>query len=137
MSSLKILASGLNSFTGLPFGIAAFLLITPGFFALRFFGQGILTMVSRNMVMKWFDKKRGLAAALMGVITAFGFSYAPKPFNRLIISYSWEGAWKILGLAALLIVPFFIMFFIEIIRKYAGSNLTEEQANLKKRIRNL
>ena len=111
MSRLEVTASGLSSLTGLNFGAAAFLLITPGFFALRFFGQGILTMVSRNMVMKWFEKKRGLAAALMGVITAFGFSYAPKPFNRLIVSFSWEGAWKILGLAALFIVPFFIMIF--------------------------
>ncbi len=111
MSSLKILSSKLSLITGIPFSIASFLLIAPGFFALRFFGQGVLTMVSRNMVMKWFDRKRGFAAALMGVITSFGFSYAPKPFNRLIISFGWEGAWRILGLAAVMIFPFFIMIF--------------------------
>ena len=111
MSSLGKTASWLNVLTGIPFGVAAFLLITPGFFALRFFGQGLLTMVSRNMVMKWFEKKRGFAAALMGVITSFGFSYAPKPFNRMIQSFSWEGAWRIMGLIALFAAPFFIMFF--------------------------
>ena len=111
MSSLKILSGSLNSFFGIPFGIASFILLTSGFFALRFFGQGVLTMVSRNMVMKWFDRKRGFAAALMGIITAFGFSYAPKPFNSLIVSFGWEGAWRIIGLSALFIFPFFILVF--------------------------
>ena len=111
MSSLEIITLKLNMLFNISFSAAAFILITPGFFALRFFGQGVLTMVSRNMVMKWFDRKRGLAAALMGIITAFGFAYAPKPFNRLIILFGWEGAWRILGIAALFIFPFFIMFF--------------------------
>jgi MFS family permease len=111
MSRLETITLWLNTTLKIPFGIAAFILITPGFFALRFFGQGVLTMVSRNMVMKWFDRKRGLAAALMGVITAFGFAYAPKPFNSLINSFGWDGAWKILGFAALFIFPFFIMLF--------------------------
>lgn len=111
LSCLKDSSFLLSSVTGISFGICSFMLLTPGFFALRFFGQGVLTMVSRNMVMKWFNKKRGTAAALMGVITAFGFSYAPKPFNRMIEAYSWNRAWLIMGITALFIFPLFIMFF--------------------------
>jgi len=68
------------------------------FFFLRFFGQGILTMVSRNMMMKWFDKKRGLVNALSGLVIPLGFSGAPYCFDRMVKSYNWDGAWFITGL---------------------------------------
>ena len=69
-----------------------------GFFGIRFFGQGILTMVSRNMVMKWFETRRGLANALMGVFVSFGFSYAPRLFNSMIEHGGWRNAWLQMGL---------------------------------------
>ncbi|MEQ8878148.1 MAG: hypothetical protein RLQ12_00875, partial [Cyclobacteriaceae bacterium] len=34
-----------------------FILIFLGFMFLRFTGQGVITMVSRNMMMKWFEKR--------------------------------------------------------------------------------
>ena len=76
----------------------SFFLLIFGFFILRFFGQGIMAMVSRNMVLKWFDKNRGFIAAIMGSFTTFGFSYAPKILNTLIDEYSWQGAWKVLSI---------------------------------------
>jgi len=54
------------------------------FFLLRFSGQGVLTMASRNMIMKWFDKRRGRVNALSGIVRSFGFSSSPlffKPFH--------------------------------------------------------
>ena len=69
-----------------------------GFFALRFLGQGVLTMVSRNMAMKWFERRRGLANGIMGVFTSLGFSAAPLLFDWLISSFTWKGAWLLLGL---------------------------------------
>ncbi len=135
MSSLETISRVVSGLTGIPFTLVSFLLIIPGFFALRFFGQGVLTMVSRNMVMKWFNRKRGLAAALMGVITSFGFAYAPKPFNSLIILYGWEGAWRIIGITALFIFPCFILFFYrdnpEIcgLKPDGGSGLSAEQGD--------
>ncbi len=78
--------------------LAAFILITAGFFLVRFFGQGLLTLTSRTMVMKWFDKKRGMANAFLGVFTSFGFSMAPRIFNDMISRSGWDGAWKIMGL---------------------------------------
>jgi len=79
--------------------VTVFFTLVLGFFAVRFFGQGVLTMASRNMVMKWFDKRRGMASAVMGISISFGFSYSPKFFDELIIIYGWQGTWYILALA--------------------------------------
>ncbi len=68
-----------------------------GFFLLRFLGQGVLTMVSRNMVMKWFDHHRGLANGIMGVFVSFGFSFSPRLINQMIEGFSWRDAWVIMA----------------------------------------
>lgn len=91
--------------------VLAFLLITAGFFSLRFFGQGVLTMASRNMVMKWFDKKRGFANAILGITISFGFSYSPQVIDKLIQSFSWQTTWQLLGLVSIGFVFFAFVFF--------------------------
>jgi len=80
-------------FSDLPPYLVTMAIMIAGFFLLRFLGQGVLTMVSRNMVMKWFDHHRGLANGLMGVFVSFGFSYSPRAINQLIMSKGWQGAW--------------------------------------------
>ncbi len=78
--------------------VATFILLAFGFWGIRFFGQGLLTMVSRNMVMKWFNKRRGMANAVLGIFSAFGFSLAPKIFNQIIVKLEWQGAWLLLAM---------------------------------------
>ena len=85
--------------TFIPPFILAFVVVYLGFFLLRFFGQGVLTMVSRNMIMKWFDKRRGLANAFYGPFISLGFSGAPLLFDYLIQNFGWKGAWTILGIS--------------------------------------
>jgi sugar phosphate permease len=75
----------------------AFAAIAIGFFLLRFSGQGVLTLVSRNMVNKWFDLRRGQANAVLGVFIAFGFSAAPRLLESLIDGWGWRGSWRILA----------------------------------------
>ncbi|MDA3928022.1 MAG: MFS transporter [Prolixibacteraceae bacterium] len=88
----------------------AFLVV--GFFGIRFFGQGILTMVSRNMVMKWFEKRRGFANAIMGVFVSFGFSFAPQFFNGMIENLGWRITWMQIGLfVAIVFVAFALVVF--------------------------
>ncbi|MDA3852574.1 MAG: MFS transporter, partial [Spirochaetaceae bacterium] len=106
-----IAAQGLASQLHIPFGFWAFLLMTLGFFLLRFSGQGVMTMSSRSTAMKWFDQRRGLAAALMGVVTSFGFSYAPKILDRLIQDYTWRGAWLCLALICGVFFAFVALIF--------------------------
>ena len=78
----------------------SFFVIMSGFFLLRFSGQGVLTMLSRNMMMKWFVRKRGLVNGISSVFVSLGFAISPLVFDYLIESYSWRWAWIILGLIA-------------------------------------
>ncbi len=68
-------------------------LMVLGFFGIRFFGQGVLTMTSRNMVMKWFDRRRGFANSFLGVFTSFGFSYSPRIIQKMIDHSGWRESW--------------------------------------------
>ncbi len=78
--------------------LLTFILLAIGFWGIRFFGQGLLTMVSRNMVMKWFNRRRGLANAVLGIFSALGFSIAPKILDQVIHRLEWRGAWIFLAL---------------------------------------
>jgi OFA family oxalate/formate antiporter-like MFS transporter len=70
-----------------------------GFAALRFSGQGILTMVSRTMVGRWFERGRGLVAAISGPFVSFSFSAAPLMFHWLIGSLGWRETWISMAIA--------------------------------------
>ncbi len=91
---LRIFISDYNSvyYNGLAIALLIFL-----FFLLRFSGQGILTMVSRNMLMKWFVARRGFVNGIMSVFVALGFSVAPLTFDGLIVETSWRHAWIIMA----------------------------------------
>lgn len=77
------------------------------FFLIRFLGQGLMAMISRVMIGKWFHRRRGLAVGLSGVLAAFGFGYAPVFLHDLIEALGWRGAYGCLaglvgvGMAAL------------------------------------
>jgi OFA family oxalate/formate antiporter-like MFS transporter len=93
---IRDLLRGLLSF--LPPVAPALAVMTFCFFLIRFSGQGMLTLVSRNMVMKWFSLRRGMANAFLGVFISLGFSATPLVFNRLIRASSWRGAYRLLAL---------------------------------------
>ena len=38
-----------------------------GFFAIRFSGQGVLTSASRNVLLLWFERRRGFSSAACAV----------------------------------------------------------------------
>lgn len=92
--------------------VIIFIFLVIGFLGIRFFGQGVLTMVSRNMVMKWFEKRRGFANAIMGVAVSFGFSYSPRLFNNMIENSGWRVTWMQLALiVGVAFVVFALVFF--------------------------
>jgi sugar phosphate permease len=82
------------------------------FFLLRFSGQGVLTMVSRNMLMKWFIAKRGFVNGIASVLITLGFSIAPLTFDWLIQGTSWRYAWIIMaaGIGVVFLVFAFVFF---------------------------
>lgn len=81
------------------------------FFALRFSGQGVLTMVSRNMLMKWFIARRGLVNGISSVFVAFGFSLAPLTFDTFIQETSWRWAWIIMAIGIGVFFTLFVFLF--------------------------
>lgn len=77
--------------------VAPAVILALAFTSLRFSGQGMLTMVSRIMLGKWFDRRRGLASSIRGVFVAFAFAAAPLGLNAWINLTGWRNAW--LGMA--------------------------------------
>ena len=81
------------------------------FLLLRFSGQGVLTLASRNMTVVWFNRNRGFATGFSNVFVSLGFSFSPVVMNSIIQGYSWRGAWLILALISLLVFPLFVLLF--------------------------
>lgn len=83
-------------------GASAAVILTLLFFILRFSGQGMLTLSSRNMVMEWYQRGRGRANAVMGISVASAYSLTPGAFSLLIrMAGGWQEAWRISSLALL------------------------------------
>jgi len=78
---------------------SAWVALCIGFFGIRFFGQGLLTLVSRTMVGRWFHRHRGRATALMGVIISFSFSLSPRLLTAMTDTIGWRTSWLWLALA--------------------------------------
>ncbi|MFV0591168.1 MAG: MFS transporter [Draconibacterium sp.] len=81
------------------------------FFMLRFSGQGVLTMVSRNMLMKWFIARRGLVNGISSLFVSLGFSMAPLTFDLIIRGTSWRMAWLWMALAIGVFFTAFVFVF--------------------------
>ena len=97
LSCLESVLYSLNRLLPLSPPAVAFLTISVSFFLLRFLGQGMLTLISKNMVMKWFDHHRGMANAILGISISFGFSLAPRVLNGMMKTGGWNGAWRQIG----------------------------------------
>ena len=76
------------------------------YFGVRFSGQGVLTNASQNLLMLWFEKRRGLVSGARGVFVSFGFSLAPLLIAGLILQVGWRGALWVMALAVALFATF-------------------------------
>ena len=75
------------SFTNKP------IMILIGFFFLRLFGQGTMTLLSNTLTPQWFIVKRGWALSLMSLGGVLGSALIPIISNILIIKYNVAFAW--------------------------------------------
>ena len=101
------ISEGLKSVLNFNSWIIPFLLMILLFFLIRFSGQGVLTMSSRNMIMIWFKKNRGKINSISSITVSLGFSSAPIFISKLIDNNGWELSWQIMS-ASLLIFSIFI-----------------------------
>ncbi|WP_214625780.1 MFS transporter [Paenibacillus agaridevorans] len=77
-----------------------------GFFLVRYFGQGSLTLIPNTLVSQWFGRYRGRAISFAGLGGLLGAASFPPIMNRLIDVYGWRHTWQILGvLLILFLVP--------------------------------
>lgn len=112
LSKSLIITNSLSNIIPLSTEKIAFGIMVLGFFGIRFCGQGVLTLVSRGMVMRWFDVHRGFSAAIMGVFTSFGFSYAPRVLQALIDLSGWQQSWFNMGIVLIVaVMPFILIVF--------------------------
>ncbi len=103
ISSIDILAHWITSLVPLNFASVSFALILLGYFGVRFSGQGILTSASRNVLLVWFEKRRGLVSGVRGVFVSLGFSLAPLLLALMIDDFGWRGAlWILAGAVGVL-----------------------------------
>ncbi len=106
VSFVDVLSAWLGGHT-----MVTFVLILLGFFGVRFFGQGVLTSCSRNVLMLWFVRRRGLVSGVRSVFVSFGFSLAPLGIAMLIAFFDWRGAlWFMAVLVGLVFAALALVF---------------------------
>ena len=85
-------------------GINGLVALAVGFFAIRLFGQGSLTLASTLAVTHWFDRQRGLALGIAATAMSILMSLVPVILNVVIEAYSWRTAWIVAAVLVWVIV---------------------------------
>ncbi len=93
------------------FASLSFIGLSVLFALLRFSGQGMLVLMSRQMIGKWFNKRRGFAAAIAGIAISLGFGISPVLLQWLINLLEWRGAWYLLAIISAMFMCFFGWLF--------------------------
>lgn len=114
LAAVLVLISGIDGAVA-PFNPAwqswlAFGLILTGYFGVRFAGQGVLTSASRNVLLVWFERRRGLVSGVRGVVVSLGFSIAPLVLAFMIDGWGWRGALWLMALAVALFAGACLLF---------------------------
>lgn len=111
LAHLDRIALAVAAGLGIGNGWVTMLLIFLCYFGVRFAGQGVLTSASRNVLLVWFESRRGMVSGVRGVFVSLGFSIAPLVLAFMINAWGWRNALIIMaavvgGLFALLAVVF-------------------------------
>lgn len=110
-SQADVIANTLSKWLNVQFFILPATVMVLLFFMIRFTGQGVLTLASRNMIMKWFDEYRGRVNAFSAIAVSVGFSASPLWISKLIDGFGWKNAWLIMAGGVVLSAVIFFVFF--------------------------
>ncbi len=84
-----------------------------GFFLLRYFGQGSLSLIPGSLAPQWFEKNRALAMSLMAFGNMLGNMIVPAFNTYMIETFGWQMAWRSWsGLLLIVFVPLVAFFII-------------------------
>lgn len=112
ISCVDLFSHYLAEFLSMPLAYIAFILVVPGYFGVRFWGQGVLTSASRNVLLMWFDKRRGLVGGVRGVFVSLGFSLAPIFLAAIILEFGWRQALWVLAIVVGIFFAFLALIFL-------------------------
>ncbi|KRG13988.1 MFS transporter [Virgibacillus soli] len=84
-----------------------------GFFFVRLFGQGAMTLVPNSLVPQWFIQKRGRALSIAALGGLIGSAIYPLLNVWLIDAFGWRITWQILGATIIVIFSPIAFFFIK------------------------
>ncbi len=73
------------------------LMLVISFALLRASGQGALTLSANWLVGEWFERRRGLATALVGLGGSFSVITVPIVNSQIIAHLDWQKGWLLLG----------------------------------------
>ncbi len=90
-------------------------MIFVGFFLLRYFGQGSMTLIPHSLVPQWFDKKRAFAMSLENFGGLIATMSVPAINYWVITQVGWENTFRLWGIA--LLVIFIPIVFVTVINK--------------------
>lgn len=89
------------------------IVLSIGFFFLRFLGQGALGLVSSHALAMWYERKLGFAEAIRHLGMPLAVALLPTWVLALIAATSWSTAYAILGLSVWLIVlPLLLLAYV-------------------------
>ena len=83
-----------------------------GFFLIRLFGQGSMTLVPNTLVPQWFIEKRGRAFSVMAIGGFLSSATFPLLNLWMIEQWGWENTWRIWGFLLLIIFVPLAFFFV-------------------------
>ena len=75
-----------------------------GFFLLRFWGQGSMTLIPSTLVPQWFEKQRAFALSIVSMGTILGNLLVPIANTYMINNYNWRVAWQVWGVGLIVIL---------------------------------
>ncbi|MFW6153932.1 MAG: MFS transporter [Planctomycetota bacterium] len=77
--------------------VTTFGVIALGFFVARLCGQGVLTLSCITMISEWFDRRRGLANGLRGVMMQAGMAMAVPLMLWMNRSFGWSCSYVVMA----------------------------------------
>ena len=89
----------------------AFVLVFISFAGIRIFGMAFGMTVCRSMVFRWFEGRRGWAAAINGVALSLSFSSAPLLLNGFVVNLGWQDTWLLLGVVFIVVMTLLAYVF--------------------------
>lgn len=93
--------------------VSSLAMIFVGFFFLRYFGQGSLTLIPNSLIPQWFEEKRAFAISLSNFGNLLATLSVPAINLYLINTFGWQETWRIWSLLLMFVfVPLTALFVI-------------------------